>query len=98
MEIGPASRVDMSAPAMSQPNSQEWPSNDRPAIAAVQWLNQTEWLGQDRKLTYSRDRETGRLVIQILDRQTGDVLDQIPPEFILRLVNELQAQLKVKDE
>jgi len=98
MEIGPAGRVDMSAPVTSQTTSQDWLLNDRQAIAAVQWLNQAEWLGQDRELTYKRDGKTGKLVIQILERQTGDVVDQIPPESVLRLVTELQAELKAKDE
>jgi uncharacterized FlaG/YvyC family protein len=47
---------------------------------------------------YRRDSKTGKLVIQILERQTGDVVDQIPPESVLRLVAELQAELKTKDE
>jgi hypothetical protein len=98
MEIGPASRVDMSAPVTSQTTSQDWLPNDRQSIAAVQWLNHTEWLGQDRELTYKRDPKTGKLVIQILERQTGDVVDQIPPESVLTLVTELQAELKAKDE
>ncbi|MGC9949768.1 MAG: flagellar protein FlaG [Bryobacteraceae bacterium] len=98
MEIGPASRVDMSAPVTSQTSSQDWLPNDRQAIAAVQWLNQAEWLGQDRELTYKHDPKTGKLVIQIRDRDTGDVVDQIPPESVLRLVTELQAELQAKDE
>ena len=98
MEIGPANRVDMSAPVTSQTTSQDWLPNDRQAIAAVQWLNQAEWLGQDRELTYKHDPKTGKLVIQIRERDTGVVVDQIPPESVLRLVTELQAELKAKDE
>lgn len=98
MEIGPTSRVDLSAPVASQTVSQDWLVNDRQVVTAVQWLNQAEWLGQDRELTYTRDSKTGKLVIQILERETGDVVDQIPPESVLRLVTELQAELKAKDE
>ena len=98
MGIGPASRVDMSAPVTSQTTSQDWGQNDRQVVAAVQWLNKAEWLPQDREFTYKRDQKTGKVVIQILDRQTGDVVDQIPPESVLRLVTELQAELKAKGE
>jgi len=98
MVIGPASRVDMSAPVTSQTTSQDWGQNDRQVVSAVLWLNQAEWLGQDRELTYKRDPKTGKPVIQILDRQTGDIVDQIPPESILRLVSELQVELNAKDE
>jgi uncharacterized FlaG/YvyC family protein len=98
MQIGATSRVDMSAPVTTQAASQDWLVNDRQAVAAVQWLNQAEWLGQDRELAYRRDPKTGKLVIQILDRETGDVMDQIPPESVLRLVSELQAELQAKDK
>jgi len=98
MQIGATSRADMSAPVTTQAASQDWLVNDRQAVAAVQWLNQTEWLGQDRELAYRRDTKTGKLVIQILNRETGEVMDQIPPESVLRLVSELQAELQAKDE
>jgi len=97
MEIGPVNRVDISAPVAS-PASQDWTMNDRQVVAAIQWLKQTEWLGQERELMYRHDQKTGRFVIQIVERQTGDVVDQIPPESIVRLVTELQAELKNKDE
>lgn len=98
MEIGPANRVDMSAPVTSQTASQDLLQNDRQVVSAVQWLNQAEWLGQDKELAYKRDQKTGKLVIQIRERQTGDIVDQIPPESVLRLVSELQAELRAKDE
>ncbi len=97
MEIGPASRVDMNAPVSSQTTSQDSQQNDRQVVAAVMWLNKTEWLGQDRELKYNRDTKTGKLVIQILERQTGEIVDQIPPESVVRLVSELQAEMKAKD-
>ena len=66
-------------------------------MAAIQWLKQSEWMAEDRELTYQRDAKTGRLVIRIVERQTGDVLDQIPPEAVLKLVTQLQAELKTED-
>jgi len=97
MEIGQASRVDLSAPVAPATAGSDWQPNDRQIISAVQWLNQAEWLAGNRELTYRRDAKTGRLVIQILERDTGEVVDQIPPESVLRLVTELQARLKTKD-
>jgi len=93
MNVGPVSRVDVSAP-VTPTTTQDWMLNDRQVVAAVQWLNEAEWLAQDRQLVYHRDQKTGRWVIQIRERQTGDVVDQIPPEAVLSLVNELQAELK----
>jgi uncharacterized FlaG/YvyC family protein len=88
----------MSAPVTSQTASPDELLNDRQVVTAVQWLNQAEWLGQDRELTYKHDLRTGKPVIQILERQTGEVVDQIPPESVLRLVTELQAEMNIKDE
>src|SRR5690348_5048477 len=96
MEIGPVNRADLSVPLASPTTSLDWTTNDRQIVSAVQWLKQAEWLGQERELTYLRDPKTGHFIIKILDRQTGDVIDQIPPETILRLVTELQAELKPK--
>ena len=97
MGIGQTNRVDMSAPVNSTVASQDWLPNDRQVVAAIQELNKSEWLGQDRELMYKRDQKTGRLVIQIRDRQTGDIVDQIPPEAIVRLVTELQRELQAKE-
>jgi uncharacterized FlaG/YvyC family protein len=98
MEIGPVNRVDMSAPVTSLTTSQDWTANDRQVVAGIQWLKQAEWLGQDREFTYRHDHKTGRFVIQIVDTKTGDVVDQIPSENIVKLVSEMQAQLQPKDE
>jgi uncharacterized FlaG/YvyC family protein len=94
MEIVPTSRVDVSAPVALPTNSKDSLPNDRQVVGAVQRLNQAEWLGQDRERAYTNDPKTGQFVIQIRERQTGDVVDQIPPESILLLVSELQEELK----
>ena len=70
------------------------PSTDvvssRQIVSAVQEINKSEIMGEGRQLTFSRDPQTRRQVIQIVDQQTGDVIDQIPPETVLQLA----AQLK----
>jgi flagellar protein FlaG len=40
-------------------------------------------------LKFSRDDETGAIVIQVFDERTGEMLRQIPPEAMLRLSAEL---------
>ena len=56
------------------------------AVAAVRALNKSELLGSGRELQFARDSQTQKMVIQIVDSQSGDVLDQIPPEQILRIM------------
>jgi uncharacterized FlaG/YvyC family protein len=70
------------------------PSTDnvppRQLVAAVHDVNKAELMGEGRQLTFGRDPQTRQRVIQIIDEDTGDVVDQIPPETVL----ELAAQLK----
>jgi uncharacterized FlaG/YvyC family protein len=55
-------------------------------VAAVQALNKSELLGSDRELQFARDSQTQKMVIQIVDSRSGDVLDQVPPEQVLRIM------------
>jgi flagellar protein FlaG len=55
-------------------------------VAAVRALNKSELLGSDRELQFARDSQTQKMVIQIVDSQSGDVLDQIPSEQVLRIM------------
>ena len=71
------------------------PSNDkdvpvRQVISAVNEVNKSELMGEGRQLTFTRDPETRRPVIQIVDQSTGDVIDQIPSELVLQLAQQLK--------
>ena len=58
-------------------------------VAAVRALNKSELLGSDREMEFARDSQTQKMVIRIMDRQTGAVLNQIPPEEVLRIMANL---------
>lgn len=49
----------------------------------------SELLG--RKLRINRDEDSGRFVYQSIDRDTGDVLRQFPPEEILEILGKFRA-------
>ena len=71
------------------------PSNEndvvvRGILTAVHQLNKSELMGEGRQLTFSRDPGTRRPVIQIIDENTGDVIDQIPAETLLQLARQLR--------
>ena len=71
------------------------PANGEPPaslIAAVQAANKSELFGHDRELSFTRDTDTRRMLIQIKDRQTGEVVQQIPPKELLELVKTLRQQ------
>jgi uncharacterized FlaG/YvyC family protein len=66
--------------------SREHTDAHQAVVAAVQALNKSELLGGDRELQFARDRQTQKMVIQIVDSRSGDVLSQIPPEQVLRMM------------
>ena len=59
------------------------------AVTAVRGLNS---LGlQDREFAVTRDPQTHRFVVVVLDRGTGTVLDQFPPEDVLKMLSQLSS-------
>lgn len=57
------------------------------AVAAV---NGAKFFGYDSELTFAMDRETRRMVVRLVDRKTRDVIRQIPPEYLLRIADDLR--------
>jgi uncharacterized FlaG/YvyC family protein len=89
MQIGIPNRVIATPPVSESVPSQEGHTLVRQIIAAIQGLNKAGLMGQDRSLTFARDPDTKSPVVQIVDRETGDVIDQIPSEVVLRMMSEL---------
>jgi uncharacterized FlaG/YvyC family protein len=59
------------------------------AVTAVRGLNN---LGlSDREFAVTRDPQTHRFVVVVLDRGTGAVLDQFPPEEVLKMLSQLSS-------
>ena len=64
-------------------------AENREVIRAVQALNGTEMFGDQNQLTFQRDQATQRMVVRIVNRKTNEVVSQIPPEYVLRLAEDL---------
>ena len=62
----------------------------RDVIQAVKALNQTEMFGHDNQLEFQRDQASRRMVIRVVDRKTKEVISQVPPEYVLRLAEDLK--------
>jgi flagellar protein FlaG len=60
---------------------------DAQAVAAV---NSAQLFGQNNELTFAVDRATKRTVVRLVDKNTGDVIRQVPSETILRLAEALK--------
>ena len=59
-------------------------------VQAKKAVNEVQAFGPTSEVTFSLDRVTHKPVLQIVDRQTREVLSQLPPEYLLRVA----AQLK----
>jgi uncharacterized FlaG/YvyC family protein len=67
-------------------------AENREVVQAVKALNQTEMFGDGNELTFQRDQKTQRMVIRLVNRQTDEVVTQIPPEYVLELAKDLRQQ------
>jgi uncharacterized FlaG/YvyC family protein len=65
-------------------------AENRDVVQAVKALNGAEMFGQDSELLFQRDPLTQRMVVQLVDRKTKEVLSQIPKEYILRLAADIK--------
>jgi len=92
MEITPISRhvPAAAAPAESIPVDQA--AENRGVVRAVKALNGAEMFGEDNQLLFQRDSETKRMVIRVVNRKTDEVISQIPPEYVLRLAEDLKPR------
>lgn len=80
-------------------NSTEGPAfeqaaKNRELFKAIQAINDKEVFSPGSELRFSTDHDTGRSLIQIVDRATNEVLNQIPPEDVIRLAAVLNEELR----
>jgi uncharacterized FlaG/YvyC family protein len=65
-------------------------AENRSIVQAVQALNGMDMFSHDNTLTFQRDPETHRMVIQVINRITHEVISQIPPEYLLLMAEDLK--------
>jgi uncharacterized FlaG/YvyC family protein len=61
----------------------------RALIRAVRAVNSAELFGYDRELSFAFDRSSQRPVVRIVNKETRELIQQIPAEYILRMAEEL---------
>lgn len=86
MNISSINPVQAAAePAAPRPIHQD----QRELVHAIKAVNGAELFGQDNELSFIMDRPTRRMVVRIVNRTTGDVVDQIPEQYVLNLAAQL---------
>jgi uncharacterized FlaG/YvyC family protein len=75
------------APASVTPTDNS--ASNRDVVQAVKALNETDMFGEN-ELTFQKDPQTHRMVIKIINRNTQEVVEQIPAEYVLQLTEDLK--------
>ena len=65
-------------------------ADHREIIQAVKALSAAEMFGEQNELLFHLDRQAHRVVVQVVNRETREVVSQVPPEYILRLAEDLR--------
>ncbi len=80
-------------PSAAEPSISRASPQDQSALSrAVQSLNESEMFGQDNELTFAIDRAARVVVVRVVNKDTGDTVEQIPSGVVLRLAEELNTE------
>lgn len=93
MDINSIRPAASSTAAPSQVSAAEG-AQRRQLLEAAQSVNGSGVLGENQ-LVFMLDRQTHRAVFRVVDRTTQQVVAQIPPEYVLRLAQDLGSSAKV---
>ncbi len=92
MAIGPLARVSMNAPVAAGDPALESLTLMRELVAAVGALNRTELLDRGREFRLRRNARGRSPMVDLVDLESGEILDELPPEEVLRMMAELEKK------
>ena len=92
MDTKTIEKVALPLPVPDYQLEQQQATERRELVKAIKAINATEFFGENYELTFVMDRETRRPLMRIVDRQTREVIRQLPPEYTLRLAEELRSR------
>jgi len=75
----------LSAPSLITPLTPQERADQQKLIQAVQAVNQGQVFGEDSEVRFVFDRYTKKPVLRVVDKNTDEVIRQVPPEYVLRL-------------
>lgn len=90
MQIDPSrSAGNVWATAVSPASPTERKTAEPEMIEAVKAVNKANLFGERYELTFSMDRQQRRMLVKLVDRDTKEVVRQVPAEYVLRLARNL---------
>lgn len=69
-------------------------AENRAIVTAVKAINASELSESGSELSFVVERFTKRPVVRLVDKKTRDVIRQIPPEYMLRMAEEIEKREK----
>ncbi len=91
MDIGYTRTYTDTYSSPSQPEGPGQLAERRELVKAVRELEKTPIAGEGNELRLALDRETKRPVVRIVNRETGELIQQFPTEEVIRLAQRLKA-------
>ena len=85
MEIGPLQKDTQNLSVAPVATTPEIAAQNRELIQAVKSVNSAQHFGMENELTFVMDRHTQRPVIRVVNIKTKEVIQQIPPKYLLEL-------------
>ena len=93
MDLSNSSLVGLhqaTAQTHAQPYTPQQRADNARLVQAVNSVNTSGILGYSDELEFSTDQPSGRMVIKLINKDTKEVLRQIPAEYVLRLAEDPQ--------
>ena len=91
MDVAPVSNAGQAFPAVPDTANPSWLVENRELIRSIKAIDAPELFGEGNELAFALDRDTKRPVVRVVNRQSGEVLWQAPPEYMLKLAQSLGA-------
>lgn len=91
------SREPKLAQASVEPRQEVQTIQNSELVQAVRAVNASELFGDQSELTFVIDRRTQTALVRIVDKESGEVVRQFPPEYLLRLSEELKTLMEGQD-
>lgn len=66
-------------------------------VQAVRLVNAAELFGDESELTFVIDRRTKMALVRVVDKKTGEVVRQFPPEYVLEVSEQLKHLMEGDD-
>jgi uncharacterized FlaG/YvyC family protein len=89
MDVAPVSNPEQALAAVPDAATPNWLAENRELIRSVKEISAGELFGEGSELTFALDRDTKRPVVRVVNPQTGEILWQSPPEYMLKLAQTL---------